>query len=323
MAEPWIRVHANLIDKPVVDRASHELGVAPHEAIGLLVQFWGAVSQHATNGAVAERSDAQLERWAGWARKRGRFAAFIRAHHLDADGRVNEWDEYAGKLETRREHERERKRLERERRTKEAADRDARRRGTAAHGPADHPADDHADHPSDVTRTVTQTVQPARANETRRDDTRVVVDDDEERAKTAAAIVSAVTDPPALTAIYLAIWANGAVTERWGEQPSPYTASQAETIALDLQTAGVEWSVAKAAIYRQCRDSRRPDPPKSPAYFGPGVIKAWNQELARRAAVESGERAPPRAPPNTNGRHEPRSTPPSASTSPYAERFKT
>jgi hypothetical protein len=154
MAEPWIRVHANLVDKPVVDRAVHALGVTHHEAIGLLVQFWGAVSQYATEGLVGQRTDRQLEMWAGWSgrgKKPGRFAQFIRTQHLDGDGCVNEWDEYAGKLESRRAAERERKRLERERKERE--------RLAASH------AESHADNPADIPPTVTRTVQPARANE--------------------------------------------------------------------------------------------------------------------------------------------------------------
>lgn len=110
MAEPWIRVHANLAAKPVVFRAIEALGVSQPEVVGLLVTFWGAVSQHAPNGAVAQFPDAQLEAWAGWTRKRGKFAAFIRAAHLDAQGRVNEWDDYAGVLEEQRRQSRLRKR---------------------------------------------------------------------------------------------------------------------------------------------------------------------------------------------------------------------
>jgi hypothetical protein len=113
MAEPWVRVHANLAGKPVVTRAMEALGVNAHEAMGLLVQFWGAVSQYVQNGSVADQSDSQIERWGGWTRKRGKFAAFIRASHLDSSGRVNEWDEYAGKLEQRRATERDRLREKR------------------------------------------------------------------------------------------------------------------------------------------------------------------------------------------------------------------
>lgn len=107
MAEPWIRVHAGLIDKPVIGRVVDVLGVSSHEAIGLMVCFWAGVSQFARRGDLSNMPDGSIERWARWpirrGQKRGAFAAFIRSHHLDADGRVREWDRYAGRLEDRKE----------------------------------------------------------------------------------------------------------------------------------------------------------------------------------------------------------------------------
>jgi hypothetical protein len=107
-------VHANLADRPIIDRAATQLGVSTAEAIGLLVTLWGSVSQHAPGGLLKDVSDTQLERWAQWTRKRGKFAAFIRAHHLDGDGKIKEWDDYQGKLEQRRNKERERLRNKRD-----------------------------------------------------------------------------------------------------------------------------------------------------------------------------------------------------------------
>ena len=114
MAEPWIRVHASLIDKPVIARAVAALGVNEHAAVGLLVTFWGSVSRHVVGGMAGPATDAQLELWARWRGKRGKFAAFIREQHIDAEGRVNEWDDYAGALEQRRAKERERLRNKRD-----------------------------------------------------------------------------------------------------------------------------------------------------------------------------------------------------------------
>ncbi len=141
MAEPWIRVHANLAGKPIVWRAVEALHVSQHEAMGLLVQFWGAVSQHATHGNVSDIADAQLEAWAGWTKKRGRFAAFVREKHVAPDGRLREWEEYAGALEDRREYDRERKRKERERKSRKR------------HG------DNQPDSPPEVTGTSTPTIR--------------------------------------------------------------------------------------------------------------------------------------------------------------------
>ena len=108
MAEPWIRVHARLIDKPIVARLCAACKVKPLVAVGLLATFWGSVSANASNGDVSQVADELLERWASWAGTKGLFAGWIRAQHTDAAGRIREWDAYQGALETRRERERER-----------------------------------------------------------------------------------------------------------------------------------------------------------------------------------------------------------------------
>ena len=122
MAEPWIRVHADLGSKPVTQRAADALGVKRAAAAGHLVFFWGNVSRHATNGAIAHYPDALLELWACWEGTRGRFAKFIRDNHLDDDGRVREWDEYAGALEQRKQKNREHQAAWRARRKDDSKD---------------------------------------------------------------------------------------------------------------------------------------------------------------------------------------------------------
>lgn len=259
MGEPWIRVHANLIAKPVVMRAAEALKIRRSEAIGLLVTFWGSVSQFAANGEVGRFTDAQLEAWAGWERTRGRFASFVRSHHLDADGRVNEWDDYAGALEEQRRQSRDRKRRSR-----------GQSRGRHS--------DSHADNGV--------TSSPTIRNDTQRDELTAV-------------------DEPSLTALYLTIWANGAISERWGEQPNPLTQSGAIALADALNGLGMHWPVVKESIYRQCRNSRATRPPSSVNYFRRGVEEDWQREQARVALARSGEHAPPmegpRRPPATGG----------------------
>jgi hypothetical protein len=109
MLVPWIRVHGELDEKPVTTRLMGWAGIGEHEAIGVLVVFWSKVAKHCTNGVIRGYSDAQIEKWAKWRRKRGVFAAWVRAEHMDADGRVPEWDEYAGKLEVIRDKDKRRK----------------------------------------------------------------------------------------------------------------------------------------------------------------------------------------------------------------------
>lgn len=156
MAEPWIRVHANLDSKPIIRRAMKALGVTRHEAMGLMVQFWGKVSQLAVDGNLRDVTDEELENWAGWRKKpAGKFAAFVKESHTDSDRRVNEWDEYAGSLELRRAKDRIRQE-ERRKRLKEERE-SLLSRGPSARRHAERHADGHA--------LVTQRSVPARANE--------------------------------------------------------------------------------------------------------------------------------------------------------------
>lgn len=106
----WIRVDANLRRRAVVGRAVEALGISSHEAMGMLVELWGNVAQHAERGHVGDVPDTLLEEWCGWRGKRGKCAAFLRAHHIDRSGVIHEWMEYNGKLEERRQRDRERKR---------------------------------------------------------------------------------------------------------------------------------------------------------------------------------------------------------------------
>lgn len=91
-------------------------------------------------------------------------------------------------------------------------------------------------------------------------------------------------DEPSLSALWIAIWSNRAVTERWGEQTNPYTQGASVEIADELTRKGVEWPVARDSIYRQCRDSKQERPPRAPNYFRRGIEEDWERETARRAA---------------------------------------
>lgn len=146
MRVPWIRVHGDLYEKPVVTRLSESTRISRHEAVSVLVAFWSGVSRHAKNGFVREHSDGQLELWARWHKRPGAFAKWAREQHLDDDGRVREWDEYAGKLEVIRERDRTRK-------------------------SAGIPAERSRNSSGMATETPRNSVA-ARANETRRDETR-------------------------------------------------------------------------------------------------------------------------------------------------------
>jgi hypothetical protein len=151
MTEPWCRIHSNIGSRPVTWRLMMHADIKKPEAVGHLTMFWGQLSQHGHQGYINSVSDDQLEEWAGWNRKgkRGVFAQFVREQH-STDGYVNEYDEYCGKLEERRENDRLRKQKERAR---------VKVRGR------------HADSPWEVTQNDGVTSLPTRRDNTKRDDT--------------------------------------------------------------------------------------------------------------------------------------------------------
>lgn len=114
-----------------------------------------------------------------------------------------------------------------------------------------------------------------------------LIDDDRE------ARAVGVPPEPELTALYLAICANKAVTEKWGEQTNPFTPANAASLYSVLRSAGVPPDIARLSFYRQCRESSHDKPPRSMNYFRAGIEQDWDSEKARRAVAASGEIAPP------------------------------
>lgn len=119
MTRFWIRVNARLADDADVRAFAFMLfpkapaWLAVRTTCGLLVSLWGRVIDEQEDGDLSDRDDYALEEWAGWGGKRGLFAREFRAR-FTADGKIREWDEYQGTLITRRENDRERKRLKKE-----------------------------------------------------------------------------------------------------------------------------------------------------------------------------------------------------------------
>lgn len=230
MRVPWIRVHGDLIDRPVVTRLSLATGIGDHEAVGVLVTFWSGVSKHATNGYVADQSDVQLEKWAKWKRKRGAFAKWVREHHLDDDGRVREWDEYAGKLEVIRERDRQRK--------SSGNPKEFQRNGGGI--------------PAENLRNSTAT----RANETRRDEDETKQDQDQKRTARFA------TPDPPWVAEAVAIWKSGVGLI------TPIKMRRALTPLVDDQ--GFDRVRAALEVYVSPDEGPPADKPKKPEWFAEG-----------------------------------------------------
>lgn len=126
----WIRVEAGIARRKVTyrltealmsDEISADLGadvsayVIRAAALGFLVALWGAVAEHSTEGRIADVPDLLLEEWAGWHGTPRLFARWVREHHTDEDGRLRDWDETNGPLDTRRESNRRAARAHRER----------------------------------------------------------------------------------------------------------------------------------------------------------------------------------------------------------------
>ncbi len=128
------------------------------------------------------------------------------------------------------------------------------------------------------------TSAPTRRDETKRNEKDVV-----DGAREAD---GAVVGEPALTALYLAIWANKAITARWGEQPAPLTPSMAHQLADELQRTAADPLGVKASIYRQCEESKLSRPPKAVNYFRAGILADLERAATRALVASSGEQAP-------------------------------
>lgn len=104
--------------------------------------------------------------------------------------------------------------------------------------------------------------------------------------------------PPAAEPISpraVTIWANGATTERWGEQANPYFVNgHSQHLSDALIEAGVDPESAKRSIYRQCQDSKEPRPFKTVWYFRLGALDDWKKDQMRAAGA--GERPPVKVP---------------------------
>jgi hypothetical protein len=109
----WIRVETQVARSRLVDVLRTFLGLSKIEAVGAVVCLWCECTNAANGGYIGELSDAWIEDAAGWTGAPGKLAAVIRERHL-SDGRIKDWDEYQGVLETRRATDAARKRAERE-----------------------------------------------------------------------------------------------------------------------------------------------------------------------------------------------------------------
>jgi hypothetical protein len=104
----WIRLDAGAPRDPKITELARALGVRRAEAFGLAASVWCVMAEHAVDGSLATIADEDLEAWAYWVGKRGKFAAAFRATFVSDDGTVGGWNERQGKLLDRMERDRQR-----------------------------------------------------------------------------------------------------------------------------------------------------------------------------------------------------------------------
>lgn len=108
----WIELHGQLFFHPKTVIAANELTRGDAEKlVGHLARLWTWAIDHVEDGNLAHLNDRAIAEAAGWRRTPKRFVdALTEAGFLDADRRIHDWDDYAGKLLDRRRADRERKR---------------------------------------------------------------------------------------------------------------------------------------------------------------------------------------------------------------------
>lgn len=270
--DPAIYVTANIGGRGVVARAMQRLGLSQASAVGHLVMFWGNAAMNSDDGRVAHLTDLQLEQWACWQGKRGRFAAWLRAEHLDEHGRPNEWDEYAGKLVASRAKARDKKRQQ---------------RGQSPSRPGDSPGDKRGTVPGTVPGTSRGLSTRAR-EEGEGEGEGERKEGERERERTTLPDTPRARDVrETLTAPQrLVIAANHAITARWGEQTNPLLPGHGPTVQLaeDLQRLDVPLDVAEVSIARQVQ-AKADGPPRSMAYFRGGIVEDWERQKLRALSL--------------------------------------
>ncbi len=95
----WIESHQSLVRHPKLLRLARMLDIPKAQAIGHLHLLWWWVLDYAPDGDVSAFNAGELEAAAEWAGDAGRFrAALEETGWLDADGRIHDWQDYAGRI---------------------------------------------------------------------------------------------------------------------------------------------------------------------------------------------------------------------------------
>ena len=110
----WIELHADIFWHKKTLGAAKQMKMDVHTTVGYLAHLWTWALDHAPDGNLSHLSDRDIALAAGWLSKPSGFVDALRSvHFIDGDGRLHNWDEYAGRLIDSRRRDRERKRAER------------------------------------------------------------------------------------------------------------------------------------------------------------------------------------------------------------------
>lgn len=135
---PYLPIEPALVDHPKTRALAKTWGCHPYTVVGFLVKLWGYCLEFQEDGLVDGRPLDVLDELAApcLATSIGTLPtvreALLRAGFIDADGKLHDWEDYAGALVERRRKDRRRKRLTRGRLPQDI-------RGTSAGQAADTP----------------------------------------------------------------------------------------------------------------------------------------------------------------------------------------
>lgn len=99
----WIESHQSLGNHPKTKKAARLLGVSKVQVVGHLTYLWWWALDYAQDGNLSRFDDPEIADGAQWEGDAGEFVAAIKdAGFINAQGALNDWDDYAGKLIDRR-----------------------------------------------------------------------------------------------------------------------------------------------------------------------------------------------------------------------------
>ncbi len=98
----YIGVSTELLGHWKVELVADRLGIVPAQVVGHLVGLWSfaanATAESQADGDLSRFSPSMLERRAGWSGEAGAlWQALLQAQLVDADGRLHDWAEHAGR----------------------------------------------------------------------------------------------------------------------------------------------------------------------------------------------------------------------------------